>query len=135
MRASHISSDAVTSRSKARKAAARQARLALNVYAGKTKPTLKVLAILCGFPAWRLYQLRYRRKHNGGHKRNGGNQSIPNGGAAPTLADRLASASPSERAEAAARIGVATVWDQMVSPLIDEERASQNGGASHAIAP
>jgi hypothetical protein len=38
----------------------------------------------------------------------------------------LAKASPSERAEAAARIGPAVVWDQMISPLIDEERASQS---------
>jgi hypothetical protein len=43
----------------------------------------------------------------------------------PTLADMLAVATPSERAEAAARLGPAVVWDEMVSPLIDEERASQ----------
>ena len=42
----------------------------------------------------------------------------------PTLADRLANATPSERTEAAARLGPAVVWDQMISPLIDEERAS-----------
>ena len=43
----------------------------------------------------------------------------------PTLADRLANATPSERAEAAARLGPAVIWDEMISPLIDEERASQ----------
>jgi hypothetical protein len=43
----------------------------------------------------------------------------------PTLAEMLASASPSERAEAAAKLGVATVWDEMVAPLIDQERSSQ----------
>jgi hypothetical protein len=126
MRASNISTNTVTS-SSAKKAAVRRAvRKALNIYAGKTKPTLKALAYLGGFPVSRLYQTRYRRKHNGaGRKRNGAAQHIPNGGPASTLADMLASATPSERAEAAARLGCATIWDEMVAPLIDEERASQ----------
>jgi hypothetical protein len=113
----------------AKKAAVRRAvRKALNIYGGKTRPTLKALAYLGGFPVSRLYQLRYRRKHNGGgRKHNGGAQSIPNGngGSTPSLADMLAKASASERAEAAARLGPAVVWDEMISPLIDQERASQ----------
>jgi hypothetical protein len=125
MGASHISTATVTSSSETRKATVRRARLALNIYDGKKKLSLKALARLCGVPAWRLYQMRYRRKHNGGRKRNGGTQSTPNGGLASTLADMLASASAEERASAAARLGVATVWDQMVAPLLDEERASQ----------
>ena len=43
----------------------------------------------------------------------------------PTLADMLVGASPSERVEAAARLGPAVVWDTMISPLLDQERASQ----------
>jgi hypothetical protein len=114
----------------ARKNAAvrRAVRKALNIYAGKTRPTLKALAYLGGFPVSRLYQLRWRRKHNGGARRlHGGAQSIPNGNGGPesTLADMLASATPSERAEAAARLGPAVIWDTMVAPLIDEERATQ----------
>jgi hypothetical protein len=46
----------------------------------------------------------------------------------PTLADMLTNASPGERASAAARLGVATVWDEMVAPLIDQERATQAAG-------
>jgi hypothetical protein len=43
----------------------------------------------------------------------------------PTLAEMLASASPSERAEAAAKLGPAEIWDSMISPLLDQERANQ----------
>jgi hypothetical protein len=43
----------------------------------------------------------------------------------PSLGDVLAKASPSERAEAAARLGPEAVWHTMISPLLDQERASQ----------
>jgi hypothetical protein len=125
LRASHISTESVSS-SSARKAAARRARRALDIYVGRSRPTLKELAYLGGFPVAYLYQMRHRRKHNGGGRRhNGGAQSIPNGKPASTLADMLVSATPSERIEAAAKLGVATVWDTMIAPLIDEERAAQ----------
>jgi hypothetical protein len=126
---SPLSRVAATNGQAAKKAAVRRAvRKALNIYGGKTRPTLKALAYLGGFPVSRLYQLRYRRKHNSGdRKHNGGAQSIPNGngGSTPTLADMLASATPTERAEAAAKLGPAVIWDTMVAPLIDDERMSQ----------
>jgi hypothetical protein len=113
----------------AKRATTRRAvRKALDIYSGKTRPTLRALAYLGGFPASRLYQQRWRRKHDAAaRKHNGSAHSVPNGngGSTPSLADMLAKASASERAEAAARIGPAVVWDQMVSPLLDEERASQ----------
>ena len=73
----------------AKKAAVRRAvRKALNIYGGKTRPTLKALAYLGGVPVSRLYQLRYRRKHNGGGgKHNGGTQSVPNGNGKRVTAD------------------------------------------------
>jgi hypothetical protein len=69
--------------------------------------TDKQIAALCGVSITYVYHVR--------------------GGARPkpTLADRLAGASPSERVEAAARLGPAVVWDTMISPLLDQERASQ----------
>jgi hypothetical protein len=83
-----------------------------------------MLARLVGLSPQSLYQARFHRRHNGaGHKSNGSNGHQPK----PTLADMLASASAEERAEAAARLGPAVVWDQMISPLLDQER-----GASQA---
>jgi hypothetical protein len=135
MAAAHISTNPSASSTKARQIAARQVRLALNVYTGKRKLTLKVLATLCGLPVSRLYQARFRRRHSGGaRKRNSSAQSIPNGngasapngnGAPASLGDMLAAASPGERLEAASKVGVATVWDTMVVPLIDGKRESQ----------
>jgi hypothetical protein len=107
---------------------ARQARLALNIYARRTRPTLKALATLGGLSVQRLYQLRYRRKHNGeGRKHNGGTQSIPNGNGrpAPSLAELLVHATADERIEAARALGVDIVWDTMVLPLVVEDKASQ----------
>ena len=47
-----------------------------------------------------------RREHNG------------HNGTKPTLAEHLASASLSERIEAAKQLGVDTVWDSMIAPLV-----------------
>jgi hypothetical protein len=126
--AAHISINPSASSSKARQTAARQVRLALNLYAGKTKPTLKVLAALGGFPVARLYQARFRRRHKGGNgKHNGSTQSVPNGNGAPaSLADMLERASAEERAAAAAKFGVARVWDEMVIPVMDAEQRNQH---------
>jgi hypothetical protein len=126
MGASHISTNTVTS-SSAKKAAVRRAvRKALNIYGGKTRPTLKALAYLGGFPVSRLYQLRWRRKHNGGgRRRNGGNGGNGHQPKQPSLADMLASASPSERAEAGRKFGIGRVWDELITPVLDEERTSQ----------
>jgi hypothetical protein len=72
-----------------------------------TAPTLQQLAL-----AYRVSIASIKRQLNGKKPK-------------PTLADMLASASPSERAEAAARLGPGVVWDTMISPLLDQERASQ----------
>jgi hypothetical protein len=77
-----------------------------------TKFTEQGAAEFCGITVYRLRDA-LGKVHNGHHKSK------------PTLADMLASASPSERAEAAARLGPAAVWDTMISPLLDQERASQ----------
>ena len=87
-----------------------RARLAADIIAGKaeiTRLTDKQIAALCGISVAYVYAARNGKKPK------------------PTLADMLASASPSERVEAAARLGPAVVWDTMISPLLDQERASQ----------
>jgi hypothetical protein len=86
-----------------------RAHLAANIIDGKmavTDLTDKQIAALCGISVAYAYAVRAGKKPK----------------PKPTLADRLASASPSERAEAAARLGPAVVWDTMISPLLDQER-------------
>jgi hypothetical protein len=98
----------------------------LAIYAGKRRPTLKALAYLGGFPVSRLYQLRWRRKHNGGaRKRNGGAVPTGNGGSTPSLADHLIHSTSAERIEAARKFGIDRVWDELINPVLVEERTSQ----------
>jgi hypothetical protein len=94
-------------------------RLALEILAGHvsvTAFTVRQAAALVGLDVDYI-----RTTRNGG---NGGNGHRPEP-KPPSLADMLAKASPDERAEAAARLGPAVIWDSMVAPLIDEERTSQ----------
>jgi uncharacterized membrane protein len=89
-----------------------RAQLAANIIDGKavvTNLTDKQIAALCGISVGYAYAVRNGKKPK----------------PKPTLADRLASASPSERAEAAARLGPVVVWDTMISPLLDQERVTQ----------
>jgi hypothetical protein len=91
-------------------------RLALDILAGRITVngfTLKQAAALVGIDVAYIAAARNGSNGSNGHRPK------------PTLADMLASASPSERADAAARLGPAVVWDEMISPLIDQERASQ----------
>jgi hypothetical protein len=119
MGASHISKETVTSSS--RKATARRVNLALSIYSGRKRPTLKMLARLVGLSPQCLYQARFRRKHNG---RKRGAQGIPNGNGhqpkLPSLAERLAHASSEKRVAALRTIGV----DHMVGWLCEAERTS-----------
>jgi hypothetical protein len=117
MGACHISTNPVTSSSR-KTAVARPERLALNIYASTTKPTLRALALLGGFPAWRLYQLRYRLKHNGAG-RNGGN-----GKPKPSLVDCLVNSTPDEKVAAARKFGIDRVWDELIAPVLVEDKAS-----------
>jgi hypothetical protein len=88
-----------------------RALLAADLLTGKAvmiRPCIKQVAALCRVPLASI-----PRPLNGRRPK-------------PTLADMLAGASPHERAEAAARLGPAEVWDTMISPLLDQERASQH---------
>jgi hypothetical protein len=87
-----------------------RARLAADIIDGRlfvTNLTDKQVAALCGISVGYAYVVRNGKKPK------------------PTLGDMLANASPSERAKAAARLGPAVVWDTMISPLLDAERASE----------
>jgi hypothetical protein len=110
----------------AKKAAVRRA--ALNIYGGKTRPTLKALAYLGGFPVSRLYQARFRRKHNGGaHKHNGDTQAISNGKSV-TVDEAVASWrvwTREQRAQFGQCAGVGDLWDHAIIPTIAEERPRQ----------
>jgi hypothetical protein len=89
-----------------------RARLAVDMLEGRAdivRPCIKQVAVLCRVPLASVH-----RALNG--KRPKPKQS---------LADMLASASPAERAEAAARLGPGVVWDTMISPLLEQERAIQ----------
>jgi hypothetical protein len=120
MGARHISTNPVTSSS--RKATARQVNLALSIYSGRKRPTLKMLARLVGLSPQCLYQVRFRRRHNGAdRKSNGGNGHQPQ----PSLAEHLANATPEERLEAARAYGIEHIWDEMISPLVATDRAGQ----------
>jgi hypothetical protein len=55
-----------------------------------------------------------RRDGKPGNGRNGHGES---------LADHIARSTPAERLEAARVVGAALLWDQMISPVIAEDRA------------
>jgi hypothetical protein len=58
-------------------------------------------------------------------RRNGkpGNGNGKPTGAAESLAAHIARSSPAERVEAAQAIGLGVIWDTMISPACDEDRA------------
>ncbi|PWT93475.1 MAG: hypothetical protein C5B56_00660 [Proteobacteria bacterium] len=122
MGARHISTNLVTSSS--RNATARQVNLALSIYAGRKRPTLKMLARLVGLSPQSLYQARFRRRHHHhgvGRKANGHNgHHQPQ----PSLAEHLASATPEERLDAARAYGIEHIWDEMISPLVAADRVA-----------
>jgi hypothetical protein len=93
------------------KSAAARVKLAATCSVGIAiyHPTDKQRAALFRVSAFRL-----NRARNGNKKRNG------NG----SLAEHLINATPAERIEAAKALGVDQVWDQMVLPIITEERAA-----------
>jgi hypothetical protein len=99
------------------KSAAARATLAVTcgVGVGLYHPTDKQLAALFRVAVFQLAQAR-----NGNKKRNG-NGKHKNG---ETLAEHLVNATPAERVEAARVLGVDQVWDQMVLPIITEEKAA-----------
>lgn len=93
-------------------------RLALDILAGRVGVidfTVKQVAALVGL------DVEYIRTARNGSNGGNGYQPKPK---PPSLADLLVNSSPEERAEAAARLGPAVIWDSMVAPLIDQERAS-----------
>jgi hypothetical protein len=110
---SHISTTPVNSSFK--KDIARRVNLALNIYSGRKRPTLKMLARLVGLSPQCLYQVRFRRKHNG---RNGRNGHPPK--RQFSIAEHLAHASPDERVAALRAVGV----DRVVGWLIEAERSA-----------
>ena len=57
------------------------------------------------------------------HRRNGKRRNGRNGH--QTLADHFARSTPAERAEAGRVVGLDVVWDQMISPVIDEQRGTE----------
>jgi hypothetical protein len=76
--------------------------------------TVKQAAAIAGVPVLDVTKAR---------RRNG----KPNGrlnGHGETLAEHLARSSPVERLEAARILGIEAVWDQMISPIVSEERAA-----------
>jgi hypothetical protein len=76
------------------------------------RPTLKQLVVLCRVPASSIPHAKRNGKNGNGHKPT------------PTLADRIEAASPAERLEAARKVGIETIWDSMISPIVSEERAA-----------
>jgi len=56
-------------------------------------------------------------------RRNGKPANGRSNGHAESLADRFARASAAERLEFARAVGAGTLWDELVSPLVSEERA------------
>jgi hypothetical protein len=75
------------------------------------KFTEQAAARLCGVSVFRLRKAL--GKASNGHKSK------------PALGDLLAAASPTELAAAAAQLGCATIWDTMITPLLDREQANQ----------
>src|SRR5262249_14429857 len=70
--------------------------------------TVAQIAALCGTTPSTVRRHRARRK-SGRHKL--------------TLADRLLRASPTERIEAARVVGAQMIWDTMIVPVCEEDRA------------
>jgi hypothetical protein len=96
---------------KNRKSSWWRARLVLDILAGKVVVgdlCLKQVADLCRVDVSRVQRLR-----------NGT-------GNGKTLGQRLARATPAELEEAARAIGPARIWDEMVIPIIEEDRARAN---------
>jgi hypothetical protein len=88
-----------------------RARLVLDILAGKVVVgdlCLKQVSDLCRVDVSRVQRLR-----------NGT-------GSGKTLGQRLARATPAELEEAARMIGPARLWDEMICPIIEEDRALAN---------
>jgi hypothetical protein len=95
---------------------AKRARLAGRLFAGEidiVRPTLRQLVALCRVPVSSI-----PRAKGNGHRNGHAPKPLP------SLAEHFEAASPTEREEAARRIGIDVVWDSMIAPVIAEDRAS-----------
>jgi hypothetical protein len=61
-------------------------------------------------------------------RREGKPRNKRSNGHTETLAEHLTRCTPAERLEAARIVGVATVWDSMICPVINEDRAVKVAG-------
>jgi len=77
-------------------------------------PTVKQAAMLAAVPVVAVTQAR---RGNG----NGRSKLKHNG---ETLAEHIARSSPAERIEAARAVGIDTLWDSMISPVITSKQAA-----------
>jgi hypothetical protein len=80
--------------------------------------TAKQAAMLAAVP---IVAVTKARRANGSGSGNGHDKPKHNG---ETLAEHIARSSLAERIEAARTVGVDTVWDSMIAPVIATERAA-----------
>jgi hypothetical protein len=85
-------------------------------------PSCEQACVLFGIPRYVLSRhLKARRKLAAQHPET----AVGNGNGAESLAAHLGRASPDELVEAARTLGINRVWDEMISPVLVEERANQ----------
>jgi hypothetical protein len=85
------------------------------------RPSIEQACLLFAVP--RRLLVRYLRARNG----NGGSADLRK---RETLAEHIARSSSVERIEAARAIGIDVVWDEMIAPIVSEDRASAHNQAA-----
>src|SRR5262249_52050175 len=83
--------------------------------------TVKQAAALFGVPV--LAVTEARKRHSNGKRHRSGKGNGKPAGEAESLAAHIARSSPAERVEAAQAIGLGVIWDTMISPACDQDRA------------
>jgi hypothetical protein len=75
-------------------------------------------------PTQQLWAFAYRVSVASIRRRLNGKPGNGRNGHAESLAQHIARSSPAERLEAARVLGIENVWDQMIAPVIAEDRAA-----------
>jgi hypothetical protein len=79
---------------------------------------IKQLAQICRVDVNRVQRLRQKQRNANGNGGNGHHRQ-------PTLADRIKAASAEELITTAREVGIETIWDNMISPIVSEDRAAR----------
>jgi hypothetical protein len=95
-----------------------RARLVVRIHNGEVELGPLCLSQLCGLCKVDVTRVQRLLATNGNGSGHGKRRHTE------TLADHLARSSATELLEAAREVGVETIWDRMISPIVSEDRAA-----------